>query len=316
MRESRVVVTGLGMIGPLGTTVSECVAGWQAGRCAETACLPDLAGTCLAHERVGRLPSFDAAARLGGRRMLKFMSEAAVLGCLAAREALTAARACDRFAPEAIGLYAATGLAAASVNDVRPMIEQSIDETGRFSSKLMGERGLAATNPLLSFRILANMPPCLVSVLEGIKGPNLIFTPWEGQAAAALVEGWRAVADGDVPCAVVGAADTAAAPSTFAYLRQSGCLKAGEYPASGAAYLVLEHADTACRDGVPVLAAIRGLRIEPADCVADPLAARMGRLFAAAPAMLLGLACMCGLRTVAISGVDGQALKAELEPAA
>ena len=90
------------------------------------------------------------------------MSDAAVLGCLAAREALTAARAREHFAPEAIGLYAATGLAAASVNDVRPMIEQSIDEAGKFSCKRMGERGLVATNPLLSFRILANMPPCLV----------------------------------------------------------------------------------------------------------------------------------------------------------
>ena len=316
MHDSRVVVTGIGMIGPLGSTAAECVAGWKAGRSAATMCLSDLAGTCLAREQVARLPPFDAAARLGGRRMLKFMSEAAVLGCLAAREALTEARARARFAPEAIGLYAATGLAAASVNDVRPMIEQSIDGAGRFSSRLMGERGLAATNPLLSFRILANMPPCLVSVLEGIKGPNLIFTPWEGQASAAMVEGWQAVADGEVACAVVGAADTASAPSTFAYLRQSGCLQAGEYPASGAAYLVLERAATAARAGVPVLAVIRNMRIVAAEGVADPLASRMGRLFAGAPATLLGLACRCGMPAVAVSGADGQTLRAELEPAA
>ena len=315
MHESRVVVTGIGLIGPLGATAAECAEGWRAGRCAETVRLPDLAGTCLAHEWVGRLPPFDAAARLGGRRMLKFMSEAAVLGCLAAREALTAARARERFAPEEIGLYAATGLAAAGVNDVRPMIEQSIDEAGHFSCKLMGERGLAATNPLLSFRILANMPACLVSVLEGIKGPNLIFTPWEGQAGAALVEGWQAVADGEVACALVGAADTAAAPSTFAYLRQSGRLNADEYPSSGAAYLLLERAATARRDQVPALAAIRDLRIEPADRVVDPLASRMGRLFAAAPPTLLGLACLCAWPAFSIAGVDVQALMAELEPA-
>lgn len=312
MHDSCVVVTGIGMIGPLGATADACVSAWREGRSAATRCLPELAGTCLADAPVGLLPPFDAAARLGGRRMLKYMSEAAVLGCLAAREALTAARARERFRPEDIGLYAATGLAAASVNDVRPMIEASIDGDGCFSCRLLGERGLAATNPLLSFRILANMPPCLVSVIEDIRGPNLIFTPWEGQGAAAIAEGWRAVAEGDVPCAVVGASDTAAAPSTFACLRQSGRLRDGEYPSSGAAYLVLERGATAARAGVPALAAVRDLRIAAAGGVADPLAPRMGRMFAAAPATLMGLACACGLSRFSICGADGQALCGEL----
>jgi len=312
MHDRSVAVTGVGMIGALGGTTAEFTRGWQAGRCAERTRLPELAGTPLAEDTVAKLPEFAAADRLGGRRMLKYMSEAAILGCIAAKEALQAAKVAKRFAAERVGIYAATGLAAANVNDVRAMVEQSMDEDGQFSCRRFGDRGLAATNPLLSFKILANMPPCLISVLEGIKGPNLIFTPWEGQTAAAIAEGWRAVASGEVDCALVGAADTPAYPSTFVFLRQSGHLSRDEYPSSGAAYLVLEPAESAQRDGVRIHAWIRDMRIKASASVADPLSRRIGRTFAAAPAILMGIACGCGASELAICGVDRQEFSAEL----
>jgi len=312
MPDRSVAVTGVGIIGALGCTAGEFALAWQQGKLAARTCLPDLAGTPLAAETVTRMPPFDAVARLGSRRMLKFMSEAATLGCLAAREALEEAGVRKRFPAERVGLYAGTGLAAANVQDVHTMVEQSIDENGQFSCQRFGERGLAATNPLLSFKILANMPPCLISVLEGIKGPNLILTPWEGQAAAAIIEGWQAVASGEVECALVGAADTPAYPSTFVYLRQAGHLTENEYPSSGAAYLVLESVASARRDGVKVHALIRDLSIGSATSVSDPLSRRLGRTFAAAPAILMGLACCCGMSELSICGVDGQEFRAAL----
>lgn len=313
MDKRDVVVTGVGMIGSLGCTATDFARGWEVGRCAETATLPDLQGTPLEAHVAAMLPAFDAAQRLGGRRMIKFMSDASVLGCIAAREALQEARVLQRFPAEQIGLYAGTGLAAANVNDVRPMVEQSIGDDGLFSCRLLGERGLSATNPLLSFKILANMPPCLISVMEGIKGPSLIFTPWEGQTASAIAEGWRAVASGQVECAVVGAADTAAYPSTLVYLRQSGHLRGDEFPASGAAYLVLERAESAARDGVRSYARIKDARVMYSTDIFDPLAARLGRTYAAAPALLLGLACRCGWPDVSLCGEDLQLCELELE---
>jgi 3-oxoacyl-(acyl-carrier-protein) synthase len=157
------------------------------------------------------------------------------------------------------------------------------------------------------------MPPCLISVLEGIRGPNLIFTPWEGQTAAALVEGWLAVATGEVDCALVGAADTAAYPSTFVYLRQAGCLADDEYPSSGAAYLVLEPAESALRDGVRIHARIRRLTLDASATIEDPLSGRIGRTFAAAPAVLMALAAGCGMPELSVCGVDGQRFSAQLE---
>lgn len=316
MDGNEVVVTGVGIIGPLGTTAGEFTAAWNAGTRANRGPLAELAGTPLESSEAIEMPAFDAAGRLGGRRMLKYMSESAVLGCIAAHEALEDSGALKRFAPERIGLYAATGLATANVRDVSTMIEESIDEQGAFSCRLLGQRGLAATNPLISFKILANMPPCLVSIIEAIKGPNLILTPWEGQTGAVILEAWNAVRSGEVDCALVGAADTASSSSTFVYLKQSGLLGQNESPASGAAYLVLESHASALKDSRPIHSIIRRVELAGTDKEPhDPLSERIGRTFAAAPAILLGLACLAGWPGFSLCGVDRQELQVELGPA-
>jgi 3-oxoacyl-[acyl-carrier-protein] synthase II len=313
MEPNRVVITGIGMITPLGATFAECARAWHEGRSAARQPLPELNGTPLEGIGVANLPGINATERLGSRRMLKYMSAAAVLGCLAAREALEDAHAKVRFSPERIGLYAGTGLAAANIDEVRTMVETSIDEGGQFSCRLLGERGLSATNPLLSFKILANMPPCLISIIECIKGPNLIFTPWEGQTGAALLEAWKAVATGEVDCALAGAADNAAHPATFVYLHQAGFLRADEYPASGAAYLVFEKLETARREGRQIYAQIENVSLFASDeGVNDPLSEPMGRTFAAAPAILLGLKSIDGGGRLTMCGVDQQGLEIEL----
>jgi 3-oxoacyl-(acyl-carrier-protein) synthase len=260
------------------------------------------------------MPQFDPGERLGSRRMLKYMSESAVLGCVAAHEAAADANMQRRFRSERIGLYAGTGLAAARIEETVPMLHESTDANGRFSCRLFAERGLSATNPLLSFKILANMPPCLVSIIEGVKGPNMIFTPWEGQTGYALLEAWRAVADGEVDCALVGGADAAAHPLTFVYLSQAGLLGEGESPANGAAYVVMERAESARRDQQRVYARLAHAEVSASgDGPHDPLAARMGRSFAAAPAIAFCLACQIPGMATSVCGVDGQEFRAEVE---
>jgi 3-oxoacyl-[acyl-carrier-protein] synthase II len=311
-----VVITGIGLVTPLGTTTDETRRAWLDGACAARASLPELRLTPLENYPVAQLPPLDAAARLGSRRMLKYMSHAAVLGCVAAHEAVAESGAMRRFAAERIGLYAGTGIAAADAADVHELVEQSIDSAGRFSCRLLGERGLSAANPLISFRILANMPACLVSLIEGIKGPNLIFTPWEAQAAAALEEAWRAVATGEVDCAVAGAADSAGHPATVVYLQQAGLLAADEFPTSGAGYIVMERHETARRDGVGIRARMNAIECGVTDDGApDPVSARMGRAYAAAPAIMLGVQAATGTPSMSTRGVDGSRVGITLEPA-
>jgi 3-oxoacyl-(acyl-carrier-protein) synthase len=304
------------MVTPIGATYRSSADAWQRGEKAGRRTLPEFAGTSLADCEVASLPDFNASERLGDRRMMKFMSGASVLGCLAAKEASQDAEISSRFQPERIGLYAGAGLAAATIDEVSDMIRASIDDAGRFSCQLLGGPGLRAASPLLSFKILPNMPACLISILECIKGPNLLFTPWEGQTGAALLEAWQAVASGEVDCALAGAADKATHPATCIHLKQAQLLQDGEIPAPGAAYLVLESEETAVRDGQRIHARIKHMELSASNAgVSDPLAERIGRTFAAAPAILMALACAVPNLEVAIRGVDQQEFRAELEVA-
>ncbi|MBI5534892.1 MAG: hypothetical protein HY898_19350 [Deltaproteobacteria bacterium] len=317
MQHDDVAVTAVGLVTPLGLTAQSSLQGWCDGRKAQRRVVAELQGTQLEGFQAGVLDAFDAAARVGNRRMLKFMSFAATLGAAAAHEAMATAAVRKRFDPARVGLFAGTGLAAAGIDEVRPMIERSIED-GRFSCRLLGTEGLAATNPLLSFRILANMPACIISILEGIQGPNLIFTPWEGQTGAALAEAWEAVASGEVDCALAGGADQPAHPATLVFLRRMGMLGPDEYPSPGAGYVVMERASTASRDGIPILARIRAMHVRSVRDGAtaagsDPLSARMGRTFAAAPGILVGLACLGAKVEPRVWGADAQALSFELE---
>jgi len=320
MGDADVVITGIGMVTPLGATAVETAEAWWADREAPRQRLPELEGTPLADAEVAALPELRPDERLRGRKMLKYMSAAALLGSLAASEAASDADLAERYKPPQIGLFAATGLASARPEDFRAAIEASADGSGRFCCRLFGERGLPSTNPLLSFRLLANMPPCIISVMEGVGGPNYIFTPWEGQTGAALVEAWRAVAEGEVATALAGAADTPAEPSALVFLRQAGILGEEEFPASGAAYLVLERAAEARKAGRPVYARIGDMSLAPVEGNAsDPLAERLGRTFAAAPAILMALSALSVAKgtpesvETAICGVDRQELRFALE---
>lgn len=309
----KVAITGIGMVTPLGVTAVDTVSAWGEGRRMSTCIEPGLAGTPLAESPVAQLPEFDPARRLGGRRMLKFMSAGAPLGCMAAQEAHQQADAKARFSPENTGLFSATGLPAADLDQIRALIENSIDENGNFSCRLFGEKGLPVTNPLLSFRILANMPACIMSIIEGVKGENSIYTPWESQAGLALREGWLAIADGEVDCALVGGEDCPSFPFSFVYLRQAGYLKENEVPAKSGAYLFLERLNTAREAGKEILAVIEDVTVSKKENVApDPLTERIGRTIAAAPFIMTGIACYHPDLPTEITGIDGWTVSIKL----
>ncbi|MFA6567035.1 MAG: beta-ketoacyl synthase N-terminal-like domain-containing protein [Victivallales bacterium] len=313
MHESDVVITGLGIICPLGLNARDSSYNFVESRFPAPAPIPQLAGSPMQDNLAFRIPDFNAGELLGGRRMLKYMSEASVLGCIAAKEAAADAGMTQRFSPERTGLFAATGLATADINEVRPVIERSIDEEGNFSCHLLGKKGLASANPLLSFKILANIPPCLISIQEKIKGANLIFNPWEGQAGAALYEAWLSIICGESDCALAGGADFASHPSTYVYLRQSGILGNGEFPSAGAAYLFMEKAETAIRDNKSIYAVITEMELENSELpVNDPMSGKIGRCFAAAPAIQLALAARANSGNLEITGVDRMTFRVRL----
>jgi len=309
-----VVITGVGIVSPLGVGANESAQAWRDERPVGRRTLPELLGTPLEGTEVASLPQFDLEAAVGGRRNLRYMAPAAALAYIAASEAMNDAEARGRISSEEIGLYATTGAASADYNEIAPVVQRSIDDDGRFSCVRFGAQGLPDVNPLLSFRLLGNMPACLIAILEGIRGPSLVLTPWEDQTCAALAEAWQDVASGACGGILTGAASWVECPVAVATLRKTGRIDTTSFLASAAAFVFLEREDSAL-DGRHVYARITNMSLSGSTGArVDPLAHRIGRTGTAAPAALLALAAVLGWREMVFDdGIDTR-VTVELEP--
>ena len=286
-----VSVTGTGIVTCLGDSLATTLSAIDSGCRVRGETLPSLTGTPYAAYPAVPDVNPDIGARITDRRMRKFMSRHSELAAVAARQALAESAPLARgIQPERIGLYAGVGLVAVDTRTSIDLLRKSLDEEGAFSQRVFADKGLHAIHPLWSFHTLANMPACIVSVLEKIKGDNGIYTPWEDQTAFALLEAAHALRRGDIDCAVVVAADTPSHPSSLAELANAGYIDPTETAAPGAACLVLERPEGAGA-GQPPFPRLTNIRLALDNAPrADPLAPLIGRTVAAAPLLLVALA--------------------------
>jgi 3-oxoacyl-(acyl-carrier-protein) synthase len=202
-------------------------------------------------------------------KMVRLMNRDAQLAVAAARLALENARLTvgDSYAPEEIALFGAAGLAGLPLRDVTALIRNSVSPGKGFDLERFGRQGLRSISPLLSFKVLGNMPVCFVSICENIQGPNCIYTPWEGQGAQAIEAGLRAIQCGDARAALVGGCDVKTHELAFLSLEQQGIFDGwrnggtGTIPGEGAVFLVLEDETAAVTRGGRVYARIKNVAL-------------------------------------------------------
>lgn len=283
--EKRVVITGIGVVTPLGNNPEELLRRIQARESA-AASPSHFDARTFSCPVCSEIRGFQAQAYVSEPKMARLMNRDAQLAVVAARLALGDAgiEVGSTYLADEIGLFGATGLAGLPVRDVAPLIRVSSDSAGRFDLARFGTSGLKAVSPILSFKILSNMPFCFVSINENIQGPNAIYTPWEGDGAQAVEAGMRAVLAGDARCALVGGCDVKTHELAFATLQQHGLFSswtkegAGLVPAEGAAFLVLESEQDAANRRARAYAHLAKYNLRP-HCTGEPVAsARMAVL--------------------------------------
>ncbi len=278
-----IVVTGVGLITPLGEEPAAVLDALDRGERA-VRIVDDLAGEAVPPVPLAPVPDFDPTTKLGRSRSLKYMSRASAFAVFAARRALADAdldpRAID--GGDAVGIFAGHGMTSSEVTDLEAIVGRSMDEHGALSMPKLGRDGLRAANPLLSFRILSNMPLCHVAMDRGVRGPNAALHSLGGETVAALADAVDALRDGRARVALWGGVDGQLDRAGVLQLIRQGQLpsgaeltdvtsaqpfdgdSAGRALAEGAAFLVLERAEDAAARGARPRATIDGIGLAPA----------------------------------------------------
>ncbi len=260
-----VVITGLGVVTPLGNEPSEIIASIDAGQlAAATPTTFDV--TPFDCPFCAEIPDFDAEVCFPDNKTLRMMNRDAQLAVVAARRAIqdAALTVGNEYAPEDVGLFGSTGLAGMPIEEISSLVRNSAGCDGSLDLGRFGREALKRVRPVLSFKILANMPICFISIFEGIRGPNAVYTPWEGQGARAIAAGIMAIRSGRVQCALVGGCDAKAHALGFISLQQHGAFRSwretgtGTVPGEGAAFLVLEDEEPARARGASIHARVTG----------------------------------------------------------
>lgn len=247
-----VVITGLGVISPLGSTPSEVAERFCAGvrvlRPLSDMGVDGGLGATLDEIPVDLIPA-DRRSRIGRLdRLCRLFLSAAYAAAGAAQLSIDDARA-DR-----IALSFGTGLGCLLTN-----VE--------YNQKLV-EHGPAAASPRLFAYTVSSAAAGEVSIALGIKGANV--TSHAGLAAGlqAIGYGFDLIRMGKADVVLAGGADALGAALVQGladmHLLKKGAAQpfrspmAGVCPAEGAAVVVLERRDRACQHGARVLARIDG----------------------------------------------------------
>ncbi len=285
MNSSRVVITGLGAITPLGLTAGDM---WS--------------GLCDGKSGIGRIRAFDPVGfncKLAGevpdykirdyvpksrRKSVKLMSRDIELAIIAANEALTGSGIITQgidperinVDPERMAINLGAGLISCDLVELAPAVAASITE-GKFDIHKWGKEGLELVTPLWLLKYLPNMLACHIGIIHDIQGPSNTITCAEASAHLAISEAAQIIARGDSDIALAGGAEAKVNPIVM--IRQCLLKRAisgnasnpdsacrpfdanarGSVFGEGAGIVVLENIENAEKRGVKIYAEVAGV---------------------------------------------------------
>lgn len=266
MSKRDVVVTGLGVVSPVGNNVPEMWASLMAGR-SGIGRVSHFDPTDFPCQVAGEVKGFDPASTGLDAKDLKKCDRFILLGLAAAREALLQAGLADKAAlseefRERVAVVVGTGIGGL------PAIEEA--------AATLREKGPKRISPFFIPAMLPNLLAGQLSIQYGFMGANVC--PVSACATSAHAIGWgkRLIEWGEADVVIVGGAESTVCPTSMAGFSAMRAMSTGfnETPekasrpfdaardgfvmGEGAAVMVLEAADVAARRGARALARLRG----------------------------------------------------------
>ncbi len=254
----RVVVTGMGVVAPIGNTVDEFEAGLYSGRNGIgriTRFDTEGYGVHLA----GELNNFDATAYLEPRQLRK-MDLFAVYALAAAEQALSESGVLGRADPDRIGVIVGSGIGGIKV------LEDS--------HRILMENGPRKISPFFIPMLIADIAAGYISIHYGLKGPNYCVMSACATASNALGDAFRLLRYGDADVMIAGGCEAPITPLSLAGFTNMKALSKVSDPeiacrpfdagrdgfimSEGAGILVLEELSHAERRGATIHAELVG----------------------------------------------------------
>ncbi len=208
----RVVITGIGLINPLGSTLDTF---WDALRHGRSGVRPIKAfdAARLPVRIAGEVQDFEPKKYItskDGRKSMKVMSRGILMAVSAAQLALDDAKVDkDKLDPTRFGIEFGSGLIASELQELAAAALVSGNcQPNVVDLKKWGSEGLAAIPPLWMLKYLPNMLACHVSVLHNAQGPNNTITEGDVAGLLALGEAYHILQRDQADIFLAGAADS------------------------------------------------------------------------------------------------------------
>ena len=271
----RVVVTGVGVVSPIGIGQETFWQNLIAGKSGIDLLTAFPSGS-LPSKLAAEVRDFIPTEHIYNRKFLKVMSRDIQLGVASASIAMKdAGLPRGSIDPERLGVEFGAGHMSATPEELADAASHLQQTADGVSFEGWAEEGLGQIAPLWLLKQLPNMPACHVAIEHDARGPNNTITACESSALLALAEGMRAIERGVADAMIVGACSSNIHPLEVARLNLYENLATGDDPrlacrpfdldrqgtvvGEGAASFVLERYDHAVRRGAPIYCEVLGV---------------------------------------------------------
>jgi 3-oxoacyl-[acyl-carrier-protein] synthase II len=279
--ERRVVITGMGLVSPIGIGPDAFWASLEAGRGGVDA-IQSFPVDGLPTRAVAEVRGFDPKAyalpkhRRALGKSLKYMARDIQLAVAAAELAIADAGLADGGVdPTRLGVDLGAGLISSELDELAPAITQASTSAGRFEFHAYGREGIPLIPPIWLLKYLPNMLACHISILIDCQGPSNTITEAEAASCLAIGEASRIIARGRADVMISGGADSKIHPLSLVRMGLLGQMshwdgppagacrpfdtrRDGTVAGEGAGILILEEREHALRRGARVYGEILG----------------------------------------------------------